>query len=460
MHKIYFFIFLLFSITYSKQFNFNEVLDLALKNNKDLKKQKYNIDSSEFSIKSVEASSYGKLSLSEEISNTNHSGYVFNSKLSSREASFKDFGFSQMNEGINTQPKDLNKPNSRNNFNTKLSYDIPIFTGFKLSKQKEILFLQKKANKLKLKLNEKELSFELLKAYNGAVVAKDLIKAIKKAKKVMSFLVKSANAFHKEGLVTKIDVKQAKVHLLNVNSQLIEAKNKFNLSLAYLNFLCATENIDDVQSLQNFNFITKNYEKLYDEAIKNRYEIKLQDINNKVMKKNIDIVYSQYYPKIYSHLEYGFNDDKLTLNSNKDYYLGMIGINYTLFDESRKTKKERSKIEYKKSILEYEKLKDLLKFQIKKTLLNLNSKNKILKEKKEAKILANDIFEQSKLMYKNHLISMANLLEQEANLRKNDTQFLMAKYDKSLAIANLILALGKNLKGLKNDKNIIYKHNN
>ena len=48
----------------------------------------------------IDSISYGNFSITEEISKTNHSGICFNSKLSSREASFRDFGFIPKNEGI------------------------------------------------------------------------------------------------------------------------------------------------------------------------------------------------------------------------------------------------------------------------------------------------------------------------------------------------------------------------
>ena len=108
----------------------------------------------------IDSISYGKLSITEEISKTNHSGYVFNSKLSSREASFRDFGFAQMPQTQDPSnndivPSDLNYPNTRNNFNTKITYDIPLFTGFKLSNQKDILKLQEKANEILYNLDKK-----------------------------------------------------------------------------------------------------------------------------------------------------------------------------------------------------------------------------------------------------------------------------------------------------------------
>ena len=39
----------------------------------------------------------------------------------------------------------------------------------------------------------------------------------------------------------------------------------------------------------------------------------------------------------------------------------------------------------------------------------------------------------------NHLISMSNLLQQEANLRNTQTQVLNAKYEKSLALGKINL---------------------
>ncbi|MDY3204796.1 MAG: TolC family protein [Arcobacter sp.] len=445
MHKIYLSL-LIVSFTYAQSINFEEVLEMTIKNSKDLQQQQLNIDSSKLDSKIIDYINYGKLSISEEFNRTNHAGYVFNSKLSSREATFKDFGFSQMNEGLNTAPTDLNYPDDRNNFNTKITYDIPLFTGFKLSNQKDILKLQEKANELKYNLDKKTLEFEVLKAYNSAVVAKDFVQALEKAKIAVSKIVESADAFHKEGFVTKIDVNEAKVYELNINSTLIEAKNSFQLALAYLRFLSSNDEISDVQELENRYFHFPNEEELYKKALENRDEIKIQDIQVNANKKSIEIAKSAYYPTLYSHLEYGYNDDKLTIDDDKNYYIALVGLSLTLFDGTRDVEKEKSKIEYVKATLNQEKLKDVIKLELKKAILNLEAKEAILKEKIEAKNLANNILEQAKLQYKNRLISMTNLLLQEANYRKNESMLIQARYEKALALANINLILGQNIK--------------
>jgi outer membrane protein TolC len=449
MYKIYLSL-ILACFSYAQSVNFDKILELTIKNSKDLKLQQLNIDSSKLDVKTIDSISYGKLTLSEELSRTNHSGYVFNSKLSSREASFDDFGFSQMNEGLKTEPTNLNYPNARNNFNTKLTYDIPLFTGFKLSNQKDILKLQEQANSIKYKLDEKELEFEVLKAYNSAVVAKDFIKALEKAKESVLFMKNGAIAFHKEGLVTKIDVNEAKVYESNINSQLLEAKNNFQLALSYLAFLSSDDSITDVENLENIYFKFPNEKELYEQALKNRDEVKMQDIQVNATKKNIDIAKAAYYPTVFSRLEYGYNDNTLTLSQDKDYYMAMVGITLTLFDNTRDIEKQKSRIEYAKATINQEKLKDAIKLELKKAILTLETKEKILEEKIEAKNLANDILEQAKLQYKNQLISMTTLLQQEANYRKNEALLIEARYEKSLALASLNLVLGKNIKEEKN----------
>ena len=451
MNKIYLSL-LLTTLSYAQSVNFDDVLTQTLNNSKDLQQQKLNIDSAKLDTKMIDSINYGKLAITEEFNRTNHAGYVFNSKLSSREATFNDFGAGQFQgiNSLNVQPDNLNYPDDRNNFNTKITYDIPLFTGFKLSNQKDILKLQEKANELKYNLDKKSLELEVLKAYNSAVVAKDFVTALEKAKEAVSKIVESANAFHKEGFVTKIDVNEAKVYALNINSSLIEAKNNFQLALAYLKFLSSNDEINDVQELKNIYFDFPNKDELYKIALENRDEIKMQDIQVNATKKNIDIANSAYFPTIYSHLEYGFNDDRLTLDKNKDYYMALIGISLTLFDDTRNIEKQKSKIEYAKANLNQEKLKDAIKLELKKAILEVEAKEAILEEKIEAKNLANSVLEQAKLQYKNRLISMTTLLSQEANYRKNESMLILARYEKSLALANLNLILGKNIKEGKN----------
>ncbi|WP_419677525.1 TolC family protein [Aliarcobacter lanthieri] len=434
------------TILLSQTISFDETLNQALENSKDLKKQEINIQIAKEDSKNIDALNYGKLSLNSDISRTNHAGYVFMGKLSSREATFRDFGFIQMNDGIDTVPKDLNKPEPITSINTYISYDLPLFTGFKLESYKDISKLQEKANEVLYNLDKKNLEFEVLKAYNSAVLAKDFIKTMQSAKKSIEFIHNGAIEFHKNGFVTKIDVNEAKVYMLNVNSKLIQAQNNFNLALAYLKFLTSNDNISDVAEIENIYFTLESQEELYKKALEKRDEVSLQNISIKANEKNISAQKSAYYPQVFTHLEYGVNDDRFTTSKDKDYYMALLGISLTIFDGSRITLIEKARLEALKAKLDFEKLKDGIKLALEKAILEYKTKQAVLKEKLEAKELANEVLNQAKLQYKNRLISMTTLINQQTNFEQSQTMLLEAIYENSLALAKIKLVLGENLK--------------
>lgn len=435
-------------LAFAQTISFEEALNQTIENSKDLQKQKINIDIAKTNSDFIDGLNFGKVSLNSDISRTNHSGYVFMGKLSSREATFKDFGageFDLLNPNVDVKPKDLNYPDSYTSINSYISYDLPLFTGFALYHQKGILKLQEKANEILYNLDKKTLEFEVLKAYNSAVLAKDFVKTMQKAKDTIGFIKNGAKEFHKNGLVTKIDVNEAELYFLNTNSNLIEAENNFKLSLAYLKFLTSNENISDVENLQNTYLEIKEFEDLYKIALKNRDEITLQNISIEANNKNIKANQGSYYPSVFTHLEYGYNDDKFSTSKDKDYYMALLGISLTLFDGTRSANLEKSRLEYLKAKLDFEKLQDGIKLEVQKAILDYKAKQEILKEKILASELASSVLNQAKLQYKNRLISMTTLLSQETNYRQSQTMLLNAKYENSLALARLNLVLGQNL---------------
>ena len=436
-------------LAFAQTISFEEALNKTIENSKDLQKQKINIDIAKTNSDFIDGVNFGKVSLNSDISRTNHSGYVFMGKLSSREATFKDFGaeeFNFLNPNVfDVKPKDLNYPEAYTSINSYISYDLPLFTGFALYHQKGILKLQEKANEILYNLDKKTLEFEVLKAYNSAVLAKDFVKTMQKAKDTIGFIKNGAKEFHKNGLVTKIDVNEAELYFLNTNSNLIEAENNFKLSLAYLKFLTSNENISDVENLQNTYLEIKEFEDLYKIALKNRDEITLQNISIEANNKNIKANQGSYYPSVFTHLEYGYNDDKFSTSKDKDYYMALLGISLTLFDGTRSAKVEKSRLEYLKAKLDFEKLQDGIKLEVQKAILDYKAKQEILKEKILASELASSVLNQAKLQYKNRLISMTTLLSQETNYRQSQTMLLNAKYENSLALARLNLVLGQNL---------------
>jgi len=439
---------LLFSYT----IDFKNSLIKTVEMNKGLKAKKLEINKSKEDLKIANGYDYGTLVFAENISQTNHAGYVFGMKMGTREAQMKDFGFTAIPAedtviGDNA-PDALNRPDTRTNYETKVSYSIPIFTGFKLRSAKKMAQLQVLAQTAKYNFDEKSLGLEVLKAYNGAVAAKEFIKAAKKAKDATSSFVQFAHALYNEGLVTSIDVKQAKVYDMGVDSSLIEAQNRYELALSYLRFLTTEKNISDVGKFENIINNVTTIENSQQKAQENREDFSWMKYNTQTMKTKIDMEKSEYFPIVGAQIEYGYNDDEFNnINSEHDYYMGAIGLSYNLFNGFiNSAKKEKAKIEYQKTKHYYDYMSDAIKLEVEKNILTLESKQKILNQKIKANNLSDEVLAQSQELYKNHLINMSNLLMQQANQQKANAEMILAKYEKSLAAGKLKVSLGESLK--------------
>jgi outer membrane protein TolC len=434
--------------------DFENSLAKTIELNKGLQAKKLSVENAKLDLDIANGYDYGSLIFNENISRTNNAGYIFSMKLASREASFADFGFSEFDTSVNqdillaTEPNDLNYPESRTNYETKVTYEIPLFTGFKLENAKKMAKLQVLANRAKYNYDKKELGLEVLKAYNGAVASKEFIKATQKAKDATALFVRFANELYKEGLVTSIDVKQAQVYDMGVDASIIEAQNRYELAISYLRFLTTDENITDVGGFKNINNALGTIKELQDKAHENREDFSSMKYNTQTMKAKIDMQKADYFPTIGAQIEYGYNDNTMNnINSEHDYYMGAVGLSYNLFDGSITTSKtQKAKIEYKKTKYYFDYMKDGIKLEVEKNILTLKAKEKILQQKIQANNLSDEVLEQSQELYKNHLINMSNLLTQQANQQKANAEMILAKYEKSLASAKLKVSIGDSLK--------------
>jgi len=453
---------LLFLLTtsslFATQISFEEALHKTLDNNKELKAKKLDIDTSKANYRNARGYELGNLTFNENIAKSNNAMNIFGMKLSSREATFGDFGFSDFNPALMTPagmptllattPNDLNHADARTNFETKLTYELPIFTGYKLQSAKEMSALQVKANEAKYNFDEKQLQLEVLKAYNGAVAAKYFITAIDKVKEATTSFVYLATEMFKEGYTTNIDIQQAEVYDMKINTMMLDSKNQYGLALAYLKFLTNDEHIDGVDEFKTINSNKGDLKTLQELALTNRDDLKWMEQNTQTMATKVAFEKSGNYPMIGSHFEYGYNDNQLNnINGDKDYYTIAVGLEYKIFDGlTTSSNIEKAKIEYAKTQHYLDYMKDGLKLGVEKAYLTCKTKASVLEEKLKAQNLADDILEKSKEMYKNQLMSMNDLLLQSANQQKAITDVIMAKYELTLALAELQLSIGNDLK--------------
>ncbi len=441
--------FLLFAST----INFDTALKEAYNNNNELKAKKLNIEIAKQNLNKAKSYDWGRFFVSEDISRTNNPLYVFGNKLESREATMGDFGFTVMPPAGtpvgSVAPDALNNPAPRTNFKTKFVYEAPLFTGFKIKYAKEISKLQIKANEFKYGRDKNKLAIEVLKAYNGVVAAKYFIKALQSAKETTTSFINMTKNLYSQGMIVKSDVLSAEARDSEVDAKMIEAQNKYNLALAYLRFLTGDDKITDVKDFRVIISPNSNLNQLQQMALKNRNDVKEMQENVKTMQKKVKMDESIKYPTAGVHLEYGFNDNRITPILPKDYWLVAANIKYNFINAGDKEELQKSKIQAKQVAYYYAHMQNGIKLDVEQKLLNLQAKTSIIDVKIKNKDLAHSVLNQYKEMYKNGLVNIAILLMKQADVQKADAELIKAKYDQAIAAAELKLAIGSEIKETK-----------
>jgi len=440
---------LLPAFMFASTISFEQALNDAFNNNNELKAKKLNIKMAKEDVTKAKMFNFGRLYFQETFSRTNNSLYVFGDKLNQREATFLDFGADEFTgpSALKVAPKHLNYPGFRDNYNTKIAYDLPIFTGFKLKYAKKMASLQVKAQQFKYQRDKNKLGVEVLKAYNGAVAAKYFIEALISAKKTTNSFVKMTDNMYKQGIIVKSDVLSAEAKDSEVDAKLIEANNRYRLALAYLRFLTGNDKIDDVKDFKIIISPKSDLNELKQEALKNRNDVKYMKTNVDTMQNKVKMDKSIYYPTIGTHLEYGQNNKNPQLNRNKDYYLLSAQLTYNFISPGAKEELQKSRILANQTALYYKHMQNGIKMQVEQKFLDLQAKSELIQTKFKNRDLAQTVLHQYKTMYKNGIINITRLLMKQTELQKADAELIKSEYNQAIAAAELELAIGKRIKG-------------
>jgi outer membrane protein len=292
-------------ISFGNVISFSQALSEAFHNNDELKAKKIDVEIAKSKAHTANSYNFGNLFVEYNVLRTNEEA----AKIAS--AYYHDRNF--MTAKHYNPYVDM--------FNMRIISEFPIFTGFKISSAKKMANLQVKAKKFNYQHDKNKLAIEVLKAYNGVVAAKYYIKALKSAQKTVKSLEKMINNLYKQGMVIESDVLSVKARESDIKVKMIEATNKYDMALSYLQFLTGDISITDVKDFEVVVPLDSNLKDLQVKALLNRKDYKAMKNNLLTMKYNVKMSKSVLYPTVGAHLEYGWRiDDDPKFSKYNDYY--------------------------------------------------------------------------------------------------------------------------------------------
>ena len=407
----------------------NEAYSVLQKENLELKAATFDVNIAKQKEKKVNGKNWGKLDFIQDVSRSNDAGNVFGFKLSSREATFGDFGAREFmnatgaNGGIppesayTTPPHDLNYPGNRNYFQSKLRYEVPLFTGFALSSYSDIMKEMTKIKSLDRAkvLNEKR--FELKKSYYNMRLLESSIANLNKIVENIERLESMTKSMIAVGYAKHVDLLEVQAKKGSVVRLLGQMKANKELLLHYISFLL-NQKVDAI-TLPKSDVVMPELSDT--KVLAQNLDIKEAESGLVVRRNMLSAKDASYYPTIGAFAEVATADNTFLgdANDHKSYTLG-ARLTWNLFSGGVDSAQiEEAKLENLKMQSQVALAKEGISLKLAKIHTEIKRSNDEITSLTQELKLADAIYKNYEGRYKEKLTSMSDvIIKQSAQIKK------------------------------------------
>ncbi len=428
----------------------SEALDILKEQNLEIRAAELEVQSAHKDEQSVSGMNWGKLDFIQDVARSNDAGNVFGFKLTSREAKFGDFGFADFispppgtTNVLDVQPTDLNYPDDRNFFQSKLRYEVPLFTGFALSSYADIKAAMTKMKSLEKDQVLNEKIYQLRKSYYDMALLESSIKNLQKILDNINTLENTTNNMIEVGYAKKIDLLEVKAKKGNVERLLLQMRSNEQLLYHYISFLL-NQKVDHI-SVPQSEIAMPTYSD--EEILSQNIDIQRAATGLTIRKNMVAASEASYYPTVGAFAEIATADDSF-LGDASDHKAYTVGarLTWNIFNGGIDGAKiEKSRIDHLKMQSQVQLAKEGIALKIAKIRTEIQSADDEIASLEKELTLADAIYENYEGRYKEKLASMSDVIIKQSAQIEKILQLQMAKNKRTERIFALEkLANGEN----------------
>ncbi len=414
----------------------SEAIDILKTQNLEIKAASLEVKSAAAEAKTVSGMNWGKLDFTQDFARSNDAGNVFGFKLTSREASFNDFGFDeflgQMSglpgnsaELLATQPDNLNYPDDRNFFQSKLKYEVPLFTGFAITSYTEIMNSMKKMKSLEKEQIVNEKIYETRKSFYDMALLNTSIKNLNAILENITVLEDTTNSMIDVGYAKKVDLLEVKAKKGNVKRLLITMESNKKLLYHYISFLL-NQKVTEIKAPSSEVAMPLFSD---EEILKNNLDIQKATMGLSIRKSMLGVSEASYYPTLGAFAEIATADDAF-LSEASDHKAYTVGarLSWNIFNGGIDSAKiEKSKIDHLKTQSQVQLAKKGIALQVAKIRTEILSADEEIESLQAELILADVIYKNYEGRYKEKLSSMSDVIIKQSQQIQKILELQVAK---------------------------------
>jgi outer membrane protein TolC len=346
-------------------------------------------------------------------------------------------------------------PDIKENYLLKLSLQQPLFTGFKLSKSKEMASLNAQAAKEDLTKEQSDMIVNVTVAYWNLYRAEETKKVIEQTLSQVNEHLKDAQSLARQGMATDADVMKVQVQLSDVRVKDVQARNGIRLAAMSLNSLIGNPLstgivlADTPQSMPNDTeqLLKADISALVARAALQRPEIKSMQMRCEMNEAGVTAAKGGWFPQIFLGADYNYARPNPRILPPIDEWDGTwdVGVTFqwTVWDWfTTEHQTAQAKATVRQSEAGLKQMRDAVDLDVAQQYYNAQTAAEEVDVTSAGAEQAKESYRMTHEKFKSGVASNSDLLDAEAALLQANLTQTQATVDYAVATAKLKRAIG------------------
>jgi len=306
-------------------------------------------------------------------------------------------------------------------------------------------------NKNMQRMEERDVRYEVEKAFYSALVAEETVDAIEKNLATVKKTLRETRAQYNSGFVEELDVDRLKLSMNNLSTRVENAKVQQELAFHVLKYKMGYPLEDSIvieQELESFMEGDKQ-QISYEYDHRNRLEYKILQDRASMREFDRKQVLASYYPSMNAYVSYeqsAQRDEFNFLDFDKEWYpSGQFGIqlDIPIFDSFEKGfRAQQKKIERQQLLNRLDNFENTASVEVKRARTEyIQAKNNLDNQEQNLE-LAQKVYDKTTTKYNEGVGSSLEVSNAESSLTESQANYINAVYNYLMAKAKLKKAKG------------------
>ena len=329
---------------------------------------------------------------------------------------------------------------------SQMIYNAEFWSGLKINK------LNEQVKEIINVKTQEEVIFKISKLYYELLIAQQNKQTLDANYKKLENLYKTTKDLFDNQLAKRLDVNRIKVNLINLKTKKKQLIGTISTNINIIKLIAGLP----IESKINFedksllNCTNKSYTTDINSSIEKRQDYQLVSKKIELNKQQIKNVNSGYLPSLYAFAQNGWNNQnnefKFTGDNVKWNQSQVIGLKLQIpvFDGlKKKNKATQFKLELEKTNKELDYIKNTIKSEVINAQTNIEISLTNINSQKENVGLAEEVYNDVNLQYKEGLTDINDVLSAETELREAKVLYLQEILKHKINELNLLKAKGE-----------------